>query len=251
MRYIFLAPHLDDGVLSCGEIIAKLVLENHEVTLATFFTGTPQKTFLSPAAKQYHSNCFLGDDSMTFRKGEDINACSILGCIPKHLDLLECLYRRNVSGEYLYPSLDNIYHVEPTDTIIKDQIEALLLGMLNDYDVAFAPLGLGDHSDHLIISSAMRSISKKISCRVLFYEEVPYICYEDEIIPKEKVRGMKRIPIVVSNNHWEKKLNAVLCYRSQLHIMWKNADIMVSQLYRHLNGSSDKTVCFWEIEGTE
>ena len=232
-----ISPHLDDGVLSCGELIRKNIINNIQTTLITIFTGTPLPNELSYAAKQYHSNCFLSDDAMEYRKQEDIKACDYLGCGYLHLNYYECLYRKDENGKSIYPDLSDIYHYEKADDRYCEMLERDLSVILNQYDKIYAPIGIGKHADHLLVRQAINRIL--IERQVFFYEEVPYIGYEVESVRRFFSKNMTPSIKTFSDDEWEAKVQAILFYRSQLHIMWKNEQERINQLKKvsYLYGS--------------
>lgn len=220
-KILIISPHLDDAVLSCGDLINKYVKEGHMVDVLTVFSGSADKTSLSEAAKQFHSNCFLDHNAMLFRKIEDKKAHELLGCNSLYLDELECLYRHDSFG-YLYPNLNDIYHLEYIRE--KKNIENLskrLRYIVKKYDVIFAPLGLGNHADHLLINSVVKKLN--IISKLYFYEEVAYVCY---YYRKNNIsnwgKNMKYKLIQISDEDYNLKISAILLYRSQLNILWEN-----------------------------
>lgn len=228
---VFLGPHFDDCVLSCGELINKYVKEGNTVKAVTFFTGFPNSEELSNAAKQFHSNCFLEDDSMLFRKQEDFIALDSLMCDYEHLGYYECLYRKNETGEFLYPDLKNIYHLEAYDEQLIEEISNAIIKKFSNADIIFAPMGLGNHADHIIINKATVMARKKLNCEIYFYEEVPYVCYYYKNRKKSNWgKGMKSKIISITKDEWETKVKTIKCYRSQLHILWKNEIQRMQQL---------------------
>ncbi len=232
MKISFLGPHFDDCVLSCGELIDKYVKEGHDVQAITFFTGFPEPSKLSEAAKQFHSNCFLDDNSMMYRANEDVNALSTLGCKYKHLGFYECLYRENNCGGFLYPDLKNIYHLEESESkeLFNDMLKKVE-NIIKESDLIFAPMGLGNHADHLLLHNVVKESQKHTNKPILYYEEVPYVCY----YYKERKRSnwgnnMKSSLITVSHENWIRKVDTIKIYRSQLHILWKNEIQRLKQL---------------------
>lgn len=249
-RIVFLGPHFDDCVLSCGELINKFVKEGNDVKAVTFFTGFPKSEELSEAAKQFHSNCFLEDDSMLFRQQEDYLALGSLNCQLEHLGYYECLYRKNDKGEFLYPDLKNIYHLEDYDEKLIDEISEVIIHKFKDADIIFAPMGLGNHADHIIINRAMIKAKEKLNIEVYFYEEVPYVCYYYKNRKKSNWgNGMKAKIIPISKEEWETKVKTIKYYRSQLHILWKNEIQRMQQLtdltYKY---STNNAVRVWYYE---
>lgn len=249
-KYAVISPHLDDGILSCGDYIKKLIDEGNKVTIITVFTGTPSASKLSDAAKQYHSNCFLSDNSMEYRKKEDVEACNFLGCEYIHLNYYECLYRIDDKGRNIYPNLNDIYHLdEKSENRYIMQLTRELSNLVDNFDCILAPLGLGNHADHLLLNKVIKNINKQKKCHVLFYEEIPYICYMFTNNEKNIVSGMKPLIIELSKTQWEFKVKAILFYRSQLHIMWKNE----YERLEHLNKATSmygfkNAIRFWLLE---
>lgn len=232
MRISFLGPHFDDCVLSCGELIDKYVKEGHDVQVITFFTGFPESTKLSEAAKQFHSNCFLDDNAMIYRANEDVSALSVLGCKYKHLGFYECLYRKNDCGEYLYPNLKNIYHLEESESKnLFNNILKKVREIIEESDIIFAPMGLGNHADHLLLNNVVKEVQKLTNKKIFYYEEVPYVCYYYKKRKKSNWgNNMSAILIAVSHENWIRKIDIIKFYRSQLHILWKNELQRLQQL---------------------
>ena len=233
MKYTVIAPHLDDGALSCGELIVKLIKEGHDVSVAVIFSGMPPADELSDAAKQYHSTCSLGDDAGYIRQKEEIDACSIMGCRSIHLGYLEALYRKDSSGRYIYPNHSDITRIAGSDNEIISELSRKLPVFLEDCDKIIVPLALGDHADHLVVRKVVTGIDS-LKRRLLFYEDIPYIFFDNGNIPEDKIHGMKPILFDIDRRHLSKKLDALMCYRSQLHTMWKTEDEMRQQLEDHL-----------------
>ena len=231
MKVVFLGPHFDDCILSCGELIDKYIQEGADVKAVTFFTGYPSSLEFSDAAKQFHSNCFLDERSMDYRAEEDKAAMNFLSCEYKHIGLYECLYRKDHQNHWLYPDLKNIYHMEDFDNGEIDTIVDLILTEIKCADVVYAPMGLGKHADHILLSKAAEKAAKKADVKFYFYEEIPYVCYYYKNRKKSNWgNGMKPTIIEVSENNWKRKLEAIKIYRSQLHILWKNETQRLSQL---------------------
>ncbi|SUO62319.1 N-acetylglucosaminylphosphatidylinositol deacetylase superfamily [Streptococcus pneumoniae] len=60
-KYIFLSPHLDDAIFSCGDYISKLTSEGEIVLVITIFSGYPLSQQLQPSAKHFISCVTLGN----------------------------------------------------------------------------------------------------------------------------------------------------------------------------------------------
>lgn len=249
-KILILSPHLDDAVLSCGDLIDKYVKKNYNVDILTIFSKNVDDSKLSDAAKIFHSNCFIRHDAMEYRKQEDKNAGMFLKCNNFYLDFKECLYRRDKKG-FLYPNLNNIYHLESKrEQKNLDKLIKKLKKLINDYDTVIAPLGLGNHADHLIVNYAINCLRNEIKGQLLFYEEVAYVCYyyRDNKISNWG-SNMKYKLIEVCDSNFDKKINAILLYRSQLNILWNNYNQMLCDLEKlSLKYSNKRTIRLWYYE---
>lgn len=232
-KIAIVAPHLDDAVLSCGEFIHKHVEMGDKVTLITLFTGYPSENELTTAARTFHSMCFLSYDSMEYRKKEDIAANEFLGSSYLHLDFYECLYRKNTNGDNIYTDLYDIYHLEDDmEGVYVSAIKEKVFSVVDEYDVVLAPLGIGEHADHLLTNKIMAEYALgNHSKEVFFYEEVPYLCDMYNENTDIECPSMDPVFIEVAESNWKKKIDAILCYRSQLNVLWENREKMEKELH--------------------
>lgn len=247
MKYIIIAPHLDDGTFSCGELIAKLINDGHDVSVAVIFSGMAPADELSDAAKQYHTTCFLGDDAGYVRQKEEIDACSVMRCTSIHLGYLEALYRKDTSGRNIYPNHSDITRLAGSDNEIISELSRKLPVFLEGYDKVIVPLALGDHVDHLVVRKAVTGI-ENITGRLLFYEDIPYIFFVNGIVPEDKIQGMKPVLFDIDRDHFRQKMNALMCYRSQIHVFWKTEAEMRQQMEDHLRSEDGKlSLRLWKL----
>lgn len=154
-KYIFLSPHLDDAIFSCGDYISKLTSEGEIVLVITIFSGYPLSQQLQPSAKQFHKLCNLGKYPIEERKKEDRLACERLQCDFRHLSYYECLYRKDRNGNFLYR---HIYSELKNEDTLKNDIIKELLMHLYDKCVVYCPLSLGDHVAHVFVNSIGRAL---------------------------------------------------------------------------------------------
>ncbi|MDQ7030977.1 MAG: PIG-L family deacetylase [Ardenticatenia bacterium] len=113
MEHIFLAPHLDDVVLSCGGQIWQLTQRGHRPWVITVFAGSP-----APGAAEFsfarHQHRLWGEPPLPaeLRRAEDVAACVRLGVPPErviHLDFPDAVYRHTPDGQPLYTSDEAIF----------------------------------------------------------------------------------------------------------------------------------------------
>ena len=124
---LYLSPHLDDAVLSCGGLIARQVQAGERALVLTVMAGDPQEDVENDYIHSLHERWALGRDAAAQRRAEDIAACAILGADPLHWSLPDCIYRLHpVDGRLLYVSDDDIFgDVHPSPAAFKALAEKI------------------------------------------------------------------------------------------------------------------------------
>ena len=239
-KILIVSPHLDDAVLSCGDFISK-ISNKVIVDVLTVFSNEYNNNDFSKGIINYHSKCFLPYKSMYHRKSEDLKALKILNCNPIYMDLDECLYRKN-NGRFIYPNDKKIYKLSKKD---KQYNEKVLKEKFNFkiYDYIFFPLAIGKHVDHQIINEFGYNLEYT---NIYFYEDVPYICYNKGKYPinfKKKYNLHKSINI--NEENFQKKILAILEYKSQHHILWPDYLKMLSDLNKHSMKKNQREFRIW------
>ena len=216
-----LSPHLDDAALSCGALIFDASRVGCDIQVVTVFGGAPTLP-ISESAKSFHDACGLSDErAMHERSSEDDRALAVLGARSERLNLLEALYRVNSSGESCYDFEGAVFQGDVLDEGQElERVTAQLTVVLDrlDPDLVVAPLGIGNHIDHLLVSAA----AKRLGRRFLFYEDVPYVTIgRFDGWRREFPAGEARIHDC-SAEAWAAKIKSIECYSSQLEVLWFN-----------------------------
>jgi LmbE family N-acetylglucosaminyl deacetylase len=180
MRHVYLAPHADDAVLSCGGAIHRQAAAGDAVLVLTFFAGEAQAGApLSSFAREQHRHWGDPPQPMALRRAEDRAALTRLGAGALHWDYCDAVYRSDKGGQPLYPDLDSLWEtVHPGDPMAADESAALtrrLADLFSPEDTVtiYAPLGAGHHVDHQIVHTAARGLLRQ-GYRLAFYEDYPY-----------------------------------------------------------------------------
>jgi LmbE family N-acetylglucosaminyl deacetylase len=187
-RCLFLSPHLDDAVLSCGALLRALA-PHGEVRVLTVFTETTAGPH-TRAARSFLRQCAHPDADTLFdaRRAEDRAVLDGLAVDHAHLGLPDALFRRrDVPAAVsrlgrLLPELDHRYptfrfdialgRVSRGDRALASGLAARVRDEVRDHDVdlVFCPLGVGRHVDHLLV----RALGVDHPGRVVYYSDFPY-----------------------------------------------------------------------------
>jgi LmbE family N-acetylglucosaminyl deacetylase len=144
---LVISPHLDDAVLSCGQLLAG----RPGSVVATIFAGVPRQPGL---CTDWDRRCGFGSaaEAMARRREEDRAALARLGAQALWLDFCDAQYEQPAPAEDLRAAL--------RDLLLRCRPERVLL-----------PLGLY-HGDHRQAHEAALSVCRE--CEVWLYEDVPY-----------------------------------------------------------------------------
>jgi len=183
-HHYYLAPHLDDAVLSCGGLIHRQLQKGESVLVVTVFAGTPRYTDLSAFASFLHGTWDLGPDPVAVRRAEDIRALATLGADHLHLDRQDCIYRRApTGGDWFYSSRDDILGgIHPGEAHLEEDLAEELRAILPSSagSTLCAPLGVGQHVDHQIVHGCALLLLLE-GHDVRFFEDYPYALREGKL----------------------------------------------------------------------
>lgn len=169
MKYdeIYIAPHLDDAVFSCGGKILMQVNRGKNVMVLSIFTG--------------------GDRA---RIQEEKSAAETGGFASHCMGFLDAPFR---SMHYKF-FLTLFGKISKKDKNIIDEVRKRLTTFLSglEYDKCYIPLGIGEHVDHKIVYEICNEVVP--SKKRLYYEDSPY-CYINTLIKKRLNNiGLKDLP---------------------------------------------------------
>lgn len=158
-RAVFISPHLDDAVFSCGGTIAQMVGEGPVLVLNVF------ARYLSNV--KIHG-AVLGDE----RHQEEAAAARFLGFESRNLGELDAPFRRAA-----YLKLGNLFRPPVAEDMewlpaLRGKIFAVLAEL--NYEQIYVPLGIGWHADHVLTHLVFEPWAGRKD--LLFYEDAPYCC---------------------------------------------------------------------------
>jgi LmbE family N-acetylglucosaminyl deacetylase len=234
--HLFLSPHFDDAVLSCGGQIRQRVEEGQPVRVLTLFAGRPGAG-LSPFAQELHRLWDDPPDPVGLRQAEDDEALRILGAEPRRIDERDALYRQGADGAWLYPDRDALFGaVHPIERPWPAELAAAVAAHLPATgDVTIhAPLGVGNHVDHQIAHAAARCLQER-GITAWFYEDYPYAWRPGQIDRALEARGglgwePRLIPL--TEGQIGARIAALRAYRSQVGNLFQSREGTPEELVR-------------------
>ena len=213
-RQIYLSPHFDDAVLSCGGSMGLQRMAGHQALVVTIFGGTGTAP-LTPFAQQLQREMSFGptaEDAVARRREEDAAACEHLGADALWLDLPDALYRGYSSRDALFGGVDR------TDVAIEEQVTKILqeIRTRSPLAVIYSPLGIGHHVDHQLVCSAADHLVQQ-KTNIKFYEDFPYVTSQGALRDRQQELGLKMEPEMNEvSSHIPAKVEAIAMYRSQV-----------------------------------
>jgi LmbE family N-acetylglucosaminyl deacetylase len=178
-RHIFLSPHFDDAVFSCGGTIGVQVSTGLRPLVITVFGGVPSPTTeLSPLAAQIHREMGFRPNAqiaVATRREEDARALDYLNVDYLWLDYLDAIYR-GTPPYYTEKSQLIGGEVHPGDLWIDRELAQTLIALYDRLpdSVWHGPLAVGRHVDHQIVCSAIDRLTQR-RANVKLYEDFPYV----------------------------------------------------------------------------
>lgn len=243
-RFVFISPHFDDAVLSCGSLLEKLRQNHKEILVVTVFTRETQPPF-TPQATAFVKASGYKDPQRLFldRQKEDIKALSILGVKFIHFPYIDAGWRKSFWYTRfqrqrwfwrLFPQFIHIYPYARTQfagrvcyqdhelaQTIAIKLRRVISNKFDHQTAVFVPLGIGGHVDHVLV----RSMSKKLDSPIIYWEDFPYNTNDVSIQAFfAKTNDFTRL-FEISAGTGTKKYKAIKAYRSQLKVLFPNKEI--------------------------
>jgi len=221
MRWIYLSPHLDDAIYSCGGLIADQVKSGEHVENWTICAGDPPEEELSPLAEVLHAQWGTGRDAIAVRRKEDIAACRIVGVAHRHLSFQDAIYRRSPEGEWLYDPRTLMDNLHPADFQLVEEICEFISLLLRPDDLLLCPLSVGGHVDHRMI----RAAAEKLATPLLYYADMPYVLNQPD--EPDSLAGEAQVEISpVSREALCSWQEGIATYASQINTFWPDLETM-------------------------
>lgn len=243
-RHLFLSPHLDDAVYSCGGLIAHLRARGQPVAVLTLCAGDPPPGPLSPLARELHAQWGLEEAPVAARRAEDQEACRLLGAEAVHLEVPDAIYRRGPDGAPLYPEQPDIFgepRQEDREPIAR--LSQALAEQVTPETRLYVPLAVGGHVDHRLARHGAEGLSRPLH----YYADLPYATRLGD--PEDHLpAGAERVVTPLEPREVDAWVAAILAYRSQFATFWTGEEVLRAELQRFLQAYGGFPL--WRAEGS-
>jgi LmbE family N-acetylglucosaminyl deacetylase len=199
---LIISPHLDDAVLSCGQLINS----RPGTLVTTVLAGFPPGAHAGWSAQT--TGLPVAEDANSMRRDEDQRATNALGARTEWIDFPAQEYGPNSS---------------PSERILSIQQSIAAAVATSESDSIFLPLGL-THPDHIVVSDAALLAVHSAKVDSYVYMEMPY----GQARPGRVRSRLRRIarefniePLTPFVGDVQKKAEAVNAYSSQIETLQK------------------------------
>lgn len=255
-RAIYLSPHFDDAVLSCGGLIRRQVISGTPVLVVTVFGGEPQHPEISPYAAQIHSRWGKATPPTTERREEDRRAMDLLGAEYLHLAHADAIYRF-IDDSFLYSSDQALFgDVHPSESMLLSALAEIVPDLSTcQGETVYAPLAVGNHVDHQLVRDSLLGPRER-SSQIVFYEDYPYV---------DKPGALTEALTTLETHVWESKLQlfdeeclrakiaAIAAYKSQMAGLFegeRGMAIRVREYSMAVSPNDGFAERYWRIRGS-
>ncbi|HUN54663.1 MAG TPA: PIG-L family deacetylase [Smithella sp.] len=216
---LYLSPHYDDAILSCGGIIHAQRRANERVGVLTLCSGLPEPIPQSALALKYLAAWSKSGDGMASRRTENAAVLSKWGVLNWECGTPDAVFRtgggiayyQNRADLFCGPHPEDIYSLLP---LWEERLTQLAKEEKNI--ILYAPLGVGGHVDHELARKFGERLGQS-GWKVLFYEDYPYVELE--------LNGVKAAQAKFKSYQWtsrtvpidvQAKIDALRFYHTQI-----------------------------------
>jgi len=232
MRWIYLSPHFDDAVLSCGGWIWEQTRRGIPVEVWTVCAGDPPPGLLSKQALHCHAVWGTGtaEETVALRRGEDQAANRAIQAAWRHLSIPDCIYRRSPEGDPLYPE-DVSVPPHALESYLDQKIAAEIRVGLAPENQLVCPLAIGGHVDHLLTRAAAERLGRPI----WYYADIPYLFRHPEALGPA-IQGMRAAMHPVSPDGLQAWLTGIAAHASQIRMLFTSEADMQAAVRQYWEG---------------
>lgn len=158
---LFISPHLDDALLSCGARIWQSTQAGQDVLVASVFTNP------SPHSADSHKTSYQK------RISDDKQATQLLGARSVHMGFIDAPFRNKQYRDFT--SILFHHELPKSDRPVMLAVAKHLRQLIQESnpDEVWFPLGVGGHIDHHIVYESSKLL-KDVQAQFHYYEDLPY-----------------------------------------------------------------------------
>ena len=239
MRWIYLSPHFDDAVLSCGGLIWKQTQKGIPVEIWTICAGDAPHGPLSLVALECHQQWGIdsAEDVVAARRIENQEAAALVGAETVNLSIPDCIYRRSPTGELLYPE-DVFVPIHINEKSLNADIAAVLTSELQPDDMIASPLAIGGHLDHALTRLAAEHLDRPI----WYYADIPYLIEHPEMLAPA-TNGLKETLYPISEKGLRTWQKGIATYATQILMLFESGEKMREAIRAYWE--NQRGICLW------
>jgi LmbE family N-acetylglucosaminyl deacetylase len=240
MRWIYISPHFDDAVLSCGGLIRKQTQKGIPVEIWTLCAGDAPPGPLSPLAMACHFQWGIesAEDLVAARRLENQQAAALVGAETVDFSIPDCIYRRSAEGGLLYTE-DVFVAAHPSEKELHLEIAEAMKTELQAGDVIVSPLSIGGHIDHVLARAAAESLGRPLR----YYADIPYLINDpQQLVPLAE--GLKETPYRISEKNLKAWLDGITAYTTQMVMLFETVEKMRAAI--RLYWAEQRGVRLWD-----
>lgn len=218
--WVYLAPHLDDAVYSCGGQIFGQAQAGEQVVVLTVCAGPPPDGDLSPFAQALHAAWGLAAEQVVpMRRAEDQAACALLGAKAVHWEVPDAIYRRDAHGRPRYPDGEALFGpLHDEETALVHDLAARLRAWLSPTARLVCPLAIGNHVDHQLTRRAAEASGRVTH----YYADFPYAARQAGAMEAVRQGWRMAAPPPSADRALHAWLEAIRTYVSQFGSFWED-----------------------------
>lgn len=241
MRWVYLSPHFDDVVLSCGGLVWEQVQAGHSVQIWTVCAGVPPAGApFSPFARALHERWQTGPEAALVRRKEDEAAAQVLGAGTEYYHLPDCIYRRLPDGSFLVNGEDDLWQpLHPQERPASAALAGWIARRVEPGDQLVAPMTLGSHVDHHLVRAAAEAVGRPLA----YYADYPYTVRHPEALQALVQPAWQQVCAPVTRQALAAWQAAIARHVSQISTFWSGLDEMEAAIEAYWRGGGG--TCLW------
>jgi len=239
---VYLSPHLDDAILSCGGQIARAARSGRRQLIATAFAGgVAEEEPGSPPPSPASDAPGPARGLVAERRQEDQRAARSLGADVLHGPFPDAFSARDpATGQRLYPTIPALRGaMHPAH---RAQLPGVTrwLDELPTYRVLVAPLGLGRHVDHRLLRLAAERHAGR---SLLYFEDFPYAQrWRYRCAWARALRGWRWETVRLAPEDITARVVAAAAYSSQVRAIFGTPETLDLQIRRYVRRAGGERI---------